>query len=330
MPQFAEIRHFLAAAENGSFRQAAASLGVQQSSVSRAVLRLENELGVSLFERQNTGVILTDAGRRFLSEALPALKQLDHARHLANAAGRAEIGVVRVGLLTSLAGGFLRRLIATFQNRYPQILIDVRDGGREEHVAAIRVRELDIAFVTGAGTVQNCETAELWTERVHVALPKGHRLAKRRKLDWVDLRGEQFIVSRMAPGPEVHDYIVRRGADYSTYPEVLYKAVVWETLMNLVGLGQGITFVSAAWLDVKLPDLVLRPLTDPADIVPFSAIWSPRNDNPALRRFISVAHTLAGRVRRGTSDWSPEALGLAPIKSDFRRRAKARSIAIKR
>ena len=87
--------------------------------------------------------------------------------------------------------------------------------------------------------------------------------------------------------------------------------------MNLVGLGQGITLVSAAWADVKLPDLVLRPLIDPADIVPFSAVWSHQNDNPALRRFISVAHTLAGRVRRGTSDWASEAMGLTPLGSEL-------------
>jgi DNA-binding transcriptional LysR family regulator len=111
----------------------------------------------------------------------------------------------------------------------------------------------------------------------------------------------------------VHDYIVRRAADYSTYPDVSHKAVAQETLMHLVGLGQGITLVSAAWTAVKLPDLVLRPLVDPADIVPFSAVWSPRNDNPALRRFISVANTLAGRFRRGTSDWSSESLGLTPV-----------------
>ena len=59
----------------------------------------------------------------------------------------------------------------------------------------------------------------------------------------------------------MHDYIIRRAADYSTYPEVMFKAVVQETLMNLVGLRQGITLVSAAWVDVKLPHLVLRPLT---------------------------------------------------------------------
>lgn len=310
-----QLRYIIAAAENGSFRRAAEALGVQQSSVSRAIRQLEDELGVSLFERRSTGAHLTDAGRRLLCEARPALEQLELARKAAAAAGRAEIGVVRVGILTSLAGGFLRELVRSYAVRHPEITIDIRDGGRDEHIGSIRRRKLDVAFVTGDRRIADCETAPLWEERVHVALPKGHKLASRRQLDWSDLQSECFIVSRFAPGPEVHDYIVRRAADYSTYPEVLYKAVVQETLMNLVGLGQGITLVSAAWVDVKLPDLVLRPLTDPADIVPFSAVWSPRNDNPALRRFISVAHALAGRVRRGTSDWSPQALGLAPIKS---------------
>lgn len=308
-----QLWYVIAAAENGSFRRAAEALQVQQSSVSRAIRQLEDKLGVSLFERRSTGAHLTDAGRRFLGEARPALEQLELARKTATAAGRAEIGVVRVGILTSLAGGFLRELVRSYAVRHPRITIDIRDGGRDEHVTAVRKRTLDVAFVTGDRRIAECETAALWEERVHVALPTGHRLACRRKLDWPDLRSECFIVSRFAPGPEVHDYIVRRAADYSTYPEVLYKAVVQETLMNLVGLGQGITLVSAAWVDVKLPDLVLRPLIDPADIVPFSAVWSSRNDNPALRRFISIAHVLARKVRRGNSDWAPAAFGLNPV-----------------
>lgn len=64
--------------------------------------------------------------------------------------------------------------------------------------------------------------------------------------------------------------------------------------MHLVGLQEGITLVPSAWKAVKLPDLVLRPLIDPADVIPFSAVWSHQNDNPALRRF---PH--AGRGRRG-------------------------------
>lgn len=301
-----QLRYLIAAAENGSFRRAAEALHVEQSSISRAISQLEDDLGVSLFERRYTGSYLTDAGKRLLRETKPALEQLDLAEKMAAVAGRAEVGVVRVGILTSLAGGFLRKLVSCYAIQNPTITIDIRDGGRDEHVAAIRRRRLDVAFVTGHCEIAGCQTSPLWEERVHVALPKTHVLAGSRQVEWQELRSECFIVSRSAPGPEVHDYIIRRAADYSTYPKVLYKAVVQETLMNLVSLGQGITLVSAAWADVKLPNLVLRPLVDPADMVPFSAVWSHQNDNPALRRFISVAHTLAGRVRRGTSDWAPK------------------------
>lgn len=284
---------------------------------------MEDHLGVSMFERSHAGVRLTDAGRQFLEDALPALAKLEQAERMAGAAGRGDTGVVRVGILTSLAGGFLRELVHTYLTQNPDVRVDVRDGGRADHVAAIGSRELDIAFLTGAGDVPNCETAELWRERVHVALPREHDLARRRKLDWEDLRGESFIVSRAAPGPEVHDYIVRRVADHSNHPDIVAKDVAQETLMNLVGLGQGVTLVSAAWAAVKLPGVVLRPLTDPEDIVPFSAVWSMENDNPALRRFISIAHVLAGQVRRGASDWAADTIGLTShpsgLSSDGRR-----------
>lgn len=218
----------------------------------------------------------------------------------ARAARRVESGFVRIGILTSLAGGFLRQLVQSYTKSQPRVTIDVRDGGRREHLAAVRARRLDVAVITGAGPVPGCETRELWRERVHVALPERHPLAARDKLDWPDLKAEHFIVSRGEPGPEGHDYIVRRSAGYSTHPKVEEKVALQDTLMNLVSLGQGITLVSAAWTAVKVPGLVLRPLTARADIVPFSAVWLSANDNPALLRFLKTAQLLASSRRGGT------------------------------
>lgn len=308
MPNLVEIRYFVAAAGNGSLRQAAEALGVGQSCVSRSIMRLEDKLGVSLLERSNTGVRLTNAGQRFLDDVQPALQQLDHARRSASAAGRAEAGTVRIGVLTSLASGFLRKLLVAYRQEYPKVRIDVRDGGRDEHIAALRTRELDIVFVPGSRPVRNCECAELWCERIHIALAKGHRLAGQSELDWQELREEEFITSSIAPGPEVHDYIVRRLADHAAFPKIEARRACFETLMNLVSLGEGLTAISAAWAAVKLPDLILRPLTDPEDVLPFSAIWLAENDNPAMRCLVSTAHVLAGRVRRGNSDWLPRRL----------------------
>lgn len=300
------LQYLLAAAEIGSFRRAAEILGVHQSSVSRAAQQLEELLGVSLFERGHFGVRLTQAGHRFLADAMPAVEQLDAARRSAGAVGRAEVGIVRVGIFTSLAGGFLRQLLHCYSSRFPSVSIDVHDGGRREHLAAVRTHRLDIAFITGAGPIEKCETAELWRERVYVAMPSDHPLAAKDRIEWNLLQNAHFIVSRSEPGPEVHSYIMRRSADFSTYPNIEEKAVLQDTLMNLVALGQGITLVSAAWNSVAVPGLVLRPLTAAEDIVPFSAVWSPKNDNPALRRLLSVAHILAGRWRKGSSDWATE------------------------
>jgi DNA-binding transcriptional LysR family regulator len=291
-------------AEQLSFRRAAAVLGVRQSAVSRRVRLLEDELGVSLFERHRRGVRVTQAGLCFFERARVALEQLQHAVSGANDAGRGRYGRLRIGVFTSLASGFLANLVRIFRESHPDVMIELLEGARRSHLADLRTEALDVVFITGAGAISGCETTELWSERVHVALPVGHPLGSRDRLDWADLKNERFIVSRFPPGPEIHDYVVRRFTDFNSYPAIGREGVAPATIINLVGLGFGIGLVAAGWTGTVYPGVVFRPLTDPADIVPFSAVWMVENDNPVLRRFITAAHLLAGRVRPGSSDWA--------------------------
>ena len=291
------LRYVLAAAEQMSFSGAARALDMKVSTVSRHVRDFEDELGISLFERTTSGVRLTDAGSRFLDDIIPVLQMAETVLQRAGAAGRVEEGTVRVGIITTLAGGFLRELIASYRRCYPGVELDIQDGGRREHLRAIRARQLDIAFFTGNAPAAGCDVEEFWRERVHVAMAVEHPLAGSNALDWPQLRDERFIVSTMEPGPEVHDYIVRRVADYSTYPDVTSRQVTVETLMHMVAIGEGITLVSEGWTSMTIPNVTLRPLTAAEDIVPFSAVWSPSSDNPALRRFLSFARNLAAGQR---------------------------------
>ncbi|QFT34082.1 HTH-type transcriptional regulator GltC [Labrenzia sp. THAF82] len=303
MPQLSELRAFKAAAEFASLRRAAKALGVGQSSISRSIKRLEDKLGVSLLERSHSGVRLTNAGKRFLLEVQPALRQLDHAKRSAGLAGRAETGFVRIGVLTSLAGGFLRKLLVAFNRNYPKTELDIRDGGREEHMTSLRSHDIDIVFAPGTCAPNNCECAELWCEHLQIAMPDDHRLSDRQTLDWSDLKEERFITSRLPPGPEFHDLIVRRLESHGVSPVIETRSVTSDTLMNLVSLGQGLTATTEAWSCVKLPNFTVRPLASEPDVLRFCAIWLAGNDNPALRCLISNAHMLAGKVRRGSSDW---------------------------
>jgi DNA-binding transcriptional LysR family regulator len=107
-----------------SFRQAAAELDVWESTVSRGIRDLEDEIGVALFIRHPGGVTLTNAGSKFLNHARMALDRIDYALRDAGAAGRGEVGAVRIGIFSPLASGFLADLLQAYQAANPFNRVD--------------------------------------------------------------------------------------------------------------------------------------------------------------------------------------------------------------
>jgi DNA-binding transcriptional LysR family regulator len=238
------LRYVLVAAEKCSFRQAAAELGVWESTVSRGIRDLEDEIGVALFIRHSGGVTPTNAGRNFLRHARTALEYIEYALKDAGAAGRGEVGMVRIGIFSSLASGFLADLLLAYQAQNPLVHLEFAEGGPAEHVAAIQHHRMDVAFLTGEPAAYCCEVTHLWEERVFVVLPQGYGLADREEIGWDDLRDEHFIVSEANPGPEIHDYLVQHLAELGHHPCVERCGVGRDNLMKLVTLGR----VSGAFL----------------------------------------------------------------------------------
>lgn len=291
MIEIRHIRYFIAASEYGSFRKAANALGIQGSAVSRRIRDLEDKLGASLFHRHSGGVSLTQAGQHFLRRARKALRQIGEGARDVATIGRAEGGSIKVGIFSSLASGFLSDLLRAYDKNHAGVRIEFIDGNPAEHVSAIRQLRLDVAFITGTAGWPECETDHLWCERVFVVLPCNHLLARKAELDWPDLSSETFVVSDAAPGQEIHDYLVQRLADLGHHPEVRLQCVGRDNLLSLVAAGQGLTLTSEATTAAHLPGIVYRPIAN--EVLPFSAVWSPRNDNPACRRFLSLARSMA-------------------------------------
>lgn len=293
------VSYFVIAADHCSFSAAARHLGIRTSALSRSIANLENRIGVSLFQRSAVGIRLTDAGQKLAEDLYPSLNHIDAALLRAASAGRGEIGKLRVGIITTLGGGFLRELMEAFRLAHPAVNISVFDGGRRRHLRALRALEIDIAFFTGNAAMPDLDSLHLWCERVHVAMPEGHALGQQAHVTWPELAVQHFMVPLQDPGPEIHDYIIRRLADYSTYPKVTSHAVNLDTLMHMVSMGQGLTVVTEGWQSISVAGVKLIPLIDRDDIVPMSAIWSAQNDNPALRRFVSLAKVMAHRNGSG-------------------------------
>jgi DNA-binding transcriptional LysR family regulator len=287
------ITQALVVAECLSFHRAARVLRKEPSTIARRVRALEDVLGVSLFERTSAGVRPTTAGARFFEQARVVLRQLDDAVQAAGAAGRGVIGHVKIGILSSMAAGFLREVIRAYRARHAKVEMHILEGASREQIALVRESRLDVAFVLGAHDLPNCEVAQLWTEQIFVALPQGHALCDCDEIRWESLRNEKVILCQSELGGAIHDRLITRLAQLGYSPWIERLDVGREALMNLVALGLGVSFTSEATVATQFPEVTFRPIADDAARIPFSAVWLPTNDNPAFRRFLSLARDMS-------------------------------------
>lgn len=287
------LRYAIAAAEHGSFRRAAVALGVQESAISRRIRDLENEIGIALFIRHCGGVCLTNAGHRFIGSTRRAVDCIGKAVKDAGTMGRGEIGVVRIGILAPLGSGFLADLLKAYSRHHAGVRLHFVEAGQPAHLPAIRRHQLDVAFLVGEPTVQDCDVAHLWNERVYVVMSKNDVLADVDVITWDHLRDRHFVVPEASPGPEIQDYLVKNLAQPGYRPSIERQDVYRDTLMQIVAGGRGLTLTCEASVAASVPGAAFRPLK--GEVVPFCAIWSPKNDNPAFRRLLSLAKLLSKR-----------------------------------
>jgi DNA-binding transcriptional LysR family regulator len=264
------------------------------------VRQLEDELGVSLFERHRARVRVTNAGVAFLKQAGEALNQLDLAVRTASAAGTGSLGRLSVGILSSMATGYLRDLIQIYCSRHADVAIQILERASADNIEAVLKRQLDVAFILDTSQASGCESLRLWSERIFVVLPEEHALSERKELGWADLRNQHFII-RQSADPELGKRITTRLTEARHNPSVQTLDVGREALMNLVSIGLGISLTSEAAIATTFPNIVFRPVAGDDEQLHFNAVWLPHNDNPALRRFLALARQLASKRRGGTA-----------------------------
>jgi len=290
------LRCALMAAERGSFRRAAAELGIEQSTVSRRVQMLERRLGAAIFERHTGGVRLTLAGARFLRDAAAGADHFRRAIQAFTSVNRGIRGELRIGLFVSLAAGFLADVVERYLTVHGEIEVQFQESTSRHNISKVISGDLDIAFVTGAPAVDGCETLQLWQERIFVAVPSHHSLAACGELAWDDIRRERFIISAGGPGPEIHDYLITRLSRIGFHPDIRAQRVGRENLMNMVARGFGLTITTASAVANAFSGVTFLPVADTTEVVPCSALWSKGNSNPALRQFLAVARATARRA----------------------------------
>ncbi|CTQ50758.1 LysR family transcriptional regulator [Jannaschia donghaensis] len=290
-----DLEILLTVAETCSFRKAGDRLNVGQSAVSRRIQKLEELLGVSLFGRRPTGARMTVAGAEFIACASAVYENLNAAVARARSSAIADLGELRIGTMSSFSNGPQRALIKAFVERHPSVRLNFLECERRQMMTMLGHRTLDVVITIGENWKENGDSLVLVYAPVYLAVASDGPLASNDRLKWQDVSEEEFLISARESGPDVRDYIVRQVTGFGRGVSITQHHLCRDGIMNLVGLGFGITVVDDHAAGAKYPNVTLVPIGDGNDRVPFSLTWRPENDNPALRRFISLARIEAKR-----------------------------------
>ncbi|OBK21483.1 LysR family transcriptional regulator [Mycobacterium asiaticum] len=191
-----QLRYVLAVAETRSFTRAAETLFVVQSALSQQVRKLEDELGVSVFNRTTRSVSLTPAGEALLPLLRQVIAGVDQIAIDAQALRGMVTGRLSVGMMEIPSESLdVAALMATFHARYPDVTVTLRSGGSDLLVQATRDRNLDAAIVgsNDARSNEQLTFEHLFTESLVAVLPQGHPLAAHPSVSLRELAEIPFI-----------------------------------------------------------------------------------------------------------------------------------------
>lgn len=283
-----QLRYAIAAADHGSFYRAARALEVEQSTLSRAILRLERSVGMPIFERSRSGVTMTLAGSTFIRGAKPMVATADKLISMMRAASQGRAGGLRLGHHGSISAGNLRATIMSWRDAHPDVEVDCVEADRSVLLAGLDTGEVDMTILMGATEHNGFRCQPLWSERMLVALPGQHPLADRDVVHWTDLRDERLLLPASDPGPEIRDMLLGRLSVSSASLDIQMRQSSRETILSILGGVNGASVVCEGSTGAHYPDVIYRPIhgeQGPA-LVTYSGYWSDDNSNPALRRFL--------------------------------------------
>jgi DNA-binding transcriptional LysR family regulator len=247
----------------GSFSEAASALNYTQSAVSQAIATLEAEAGVSLLERDRRGVRPTSAGERLNEHAGRILAQLDAAEAELGAIAGIKGGELRMASFPTAGATLMPLAIASFRSAYPNVTLSLVEGEPEDLTPRLRDGEFDLGLIfefEGTGALgPGLTSSPLFEDPMKLALPKGHKLARRELITLQDLADQAWVQTSEASACARHVVRICRAAGFE--PRVSFESDDYLTVQGLVAAGVGVALIPQLALSQTVSyDIAVREL----------------------------------------------------------------------
>lgn len=288
-----QLEYFHAVSRLNSITKAAGQFRIAQPSVTVAIKKLEEELGVQLFNRSQRQITLTSEGRIFqqrigdiLNRLYDSVKEMQDYRSLHK-------GSIKIGITPIIGAILFPHIFAQFCRAYPQFELAFVEGGSLFVRGQLEQGEIDIGILIVSNASSRLDTVPVTTGQVLVCLPHQHPLSKLPEIPFNELRDQSFILFK--EDTYSRQMILEECAKYDFTPRIIFSSRQIETILSLVEQGVGISFLPAAIVK-KHAYVTSRPLSSPLFIQAGLAWNRERYLSKAAKAFIDfVSHTFSSQ-----------------------------------
>ena len=277
----ARCKAFLYSAETGSFSRAAEKLNYTPSGVSQLVSAMEEDMGFPLLHRSRKGVRLTESGEKLLPAVRNFLQQEARIYQIAGEIRGLSVGEITIGTYPSISAHWLPQVIRRFQEKYPQIKINLREGIQQEIREWLDESRADLAFFSYIEPMPY-DWFPLAEDEMLAILPKTHPLADADRYPLKYLEEDGFI--RPALGRDVD--VVHMLEKNRLEPNIVFSTVENYAVLSMIENGLGMSVMNRLITRKWDCDVAMLPLDPPEKLTLGIAVPDWDQAPPAVRRFV--------------------------------------------
>ncbi|WP_429842952.1 LysR family transcriptional regulator [Brevibacillus sp. FIR094] len=241
-----QLQYFLTVARMEHVTEAARSLHVTQSSLSKTIQRLEEDLGVPLFDRKGRKLRLNEFGSKFLCRVERALFELEQGKLELSDLSTPEHGTLELAVTTASA---LPNILREFRRKRPDIQFHVQMLSTQEMVTLLHRGEVDFCLSSPPVQEDGIECQIVYIDPILVAVPRGHRLADRSIISLTELKDESFVGVKKGYG--TRDFVDSICKSVGFVPTYVYEGDEPARLIQLVEAEIGIAFIPSTARDSR-------------------------------------------------------------------------------